>query len=163
MPNNWVIDDIHELANDILLQSQGGDVSPDLSGYVGVYNLETGKNLLPFITWSDWVSVSPYAVLKNKLPKNTRLKMIISDKDTSVDIGNASFGFISDSYTGGAPQSSQYRWMIQSGTPGSYRLNIPVNNDTSVYLSDLVMYPATEETFNKVFARYNIMIEVGTA
>lgn len=37
MPNNWVVDDIHELANDILLQSQGGDVSPDLSGYVGVY------------------------------------------------------------------------------------------------------------------------------
>ena len=37
MPNNWVVEDIHELANDILLQSQGGDVSPDLSGYVGVY------------------------------------------------------------------------------------------------------------------------------
>lgn len=37
MPNNWTVDDIHELANDILLQSQGGDVSPDLSGYVGVY------------------------------------------------------------------------------------------------------------------------------
>lgn len=46
MPNNWIVDDIHELANDILLQSQGGDVFPDMSGYVGVYN--TGNGLLAF-------------------------------------------------------------------------------------------------------------------
>ena len=117
----------------------------------------TGKNLFNILPYSSWLSVGSYILEKNILPDNTNLIMSFTDKDTSIDISGIYFGFCDNSYSGG--YLSNYKWCIQNGNIMSDTTNI-VNN---LQVSAIVLYPTTEETYNKLFARYNIQIEAGSS
>lgn len=116
----------------------------------------TGKNLFNILPYSSWLSVGSYILEKNMLPDNTNLIMSFTDKDTSVDVSGIYFGFCGNEYSGGTLLG--YKWCLENGVVKSDTTNL-VNG---VLRSALVLYPTTEATYNKLFARYNIQIEAGS-
>ena len=73
------------------------------------------------------------------------------DKDTSVDLTGIYFGF---THTGKDTIEGMV-WVINNGVETANKTNQGIHQ----YIS---FYPANEETFNKIFARYDIQVEKGT-
>lgn len=73
------------------------------------------------------------------------------DKDTSVDLTGIYFGF---THTGKDAIEGMV-WLINNGVETANKTNQGIYQ----YLS---FYPADDETFNKIFARYDIQVEKGT-
>ena len=73
------------------------------------------------------------------------------DKDTSVDLTGIYFGF---THTGKDAIEGMV-WLINNGVETANKTNQGIHQ----YIS---FYPANEETFNKIFARYDIQVEKGT-
>ena len=72
------------------------------------------------------------------------------DKDTSVDLTGIYFGF---THTGKDAIEGMV-WLINNGVETANKTNQGIHQ----YIS---FYPANEETFNKIFARYDIQVEKG--
>ena len=140
------------------VQSGSGTPSPTnvraISGWSSCNVTRCGKNIADIKSYNEWETFDAYRLLKNTLP-NTLLIMSITNKDTSVDVSGCYFGFFSNNYNSGAP--SNYVWAI---TGGNYS-NVS-NLKNGEYLGALAFYPQTEETYNKLFSRFNIQIEVGS-
>lgn len=117
-----------------------------------------GKNLANIRPFNEWQNVGAYKVQKSVLPENENFIMSLIDNDTSVNISGVYFGFVDSAYTGGTLNSNQYRWIIKNGVVQNDRSNT-AEGDINKRLSGLVIYPITEETYNKVISRFNIEIE----
>jgi len=132
-----------------------------ITGWNGVAVEVNGKNFAEIKPFSEWVKKYAYSTLDTKLPPNIRAYLTLTDKDTSVDVNGVSLGFIDSSYTGATTlNNSQFRWVMQNGRINSNRSNIPNDGDSSVYLNSLFIYPSTEDAYNKLVSRYNIMVEL---
>ena len=116
----------------------------------------TGKNLFNLLPYASWVSAGPYILEKNILPENTNLIMSFTDNDTSVDVSGIYFGFCENSYSGGT--LTNYNWCLANGNIMANTTNVK----EGFQFGAIVLWPTTEETYNKLFARYKIQIEVGS-
>lgn len=133
-----------------------------ISGVSAVSVIHTRENLVDIRSFSEWVAVrSSYFVLRNCIP-NTVINVSLIDKDTSIDLSGISFGFVDSKWTGEEQLTTlDYRWFIQGGTPQNTKKNFSVA-DASVILTGLIFYPQTEETYNKLMARYDYEFELNT-
>lgn len=111
------------------------------------------KNLLSS-NFSDYVlSTGNYGYIKLL---NENLILSLSDKDTTVNISGCYLGWTGN----GINASEGIKWMIDNGTVSTNSLNnLKTGGGNLGYLS---FYPKNEATFNKIFSRYNIMVEKGT-
>ena len=83
--------------------------------------------------------------------------MSFTDKDTSVNVSDISIGFV-HGYSGGS--ASLFRWCLNNGTIADHS-NVATSG-TSILCEGIFIYPKTEDAFNRLFARYDIMVEVGS-
>jgi hypothetical protein len=118
----------------------------------------TGKNLLSD-NYTDYSMTSGYAYLNGVVPKGQTARFTFTDKDTSVDISGCAIGFVYNDLSSERPK--KYRWVIDSGTMQSDVSNTSAQ-DYSLLCSNVFVYPNKEDAFNKLFARYNIMVELGS-
>ncbi len=81
---------------------------------------------------------------------NGKAKIIIEEKDSSVDISGIYFGLT----TNGANSSGGFAWLINNGEL--------VLNERSVTYDYLSIYPNNQVAFDKVKSRFNIMITYDT-
>lgn len=147
------------------IQEGTGDPSPSnvrpISGRSSCKVTRAGKNLFEKNNYSNFTKIFAYDVLKYTLPNETLLTMVFKDKDTSVDISNIFFGFVANSYNGGNLQNNQFHWTLQNGAIRSRTDN--TSEDNTALCSGIILYPATEEAYNRLNARYNISIVVGNS
>ncbi|MBR3214629.1 MAG: hypothetical protein IKF79_09000 [Methanosphaera sp.] len=135
-----------------------------ITGHTELNLVHTGKNLFEVKPFSDWTSVGSYKALKKCLPANQSMVMSFSDKDTTIDISDVYLGFLTSSWSGGggtAPSTSDYRWCLSAGVISSNTSNRSVSGGN--LLDSVFIYPNTETAYNKLFARYNIQIELGSS
>ena len=132
-----------------------------ISGSTGTNVVRCGANLLDLKPYSEWTRLTnAYSVLTDtKLPKNTRFRLVLTDKDTSVNVSGMAFGFVSEDYTGGTLESDSFKWAFSNGSLNANPVNIPQNNDASIYLDRLIMYPNTEAVYNALTSRFNIQVK----
>lgn len=129
-----------------------------ITGHTELNLVHTGKNQVNILPFAEWSVIRSYACYASHF-LHRRLKMLFFDRDTSVSISGINFGFYDTNWTG-TPNinSAQYRWVVSNGTILSENRNIPTNGDTSIFLDGLIIYPNTEENYNSIFSRYNIMV-----
>lgn len=117
-----------------------------------------GKNLLSS-NYADYAKPAnrSYAFINAVIPEGRRAIFTFADRDTSIDMTGVYIGFCEDDiYQHGTV--SVYRWIIQNGVMASARSNfIP---EVNAYCRNVFIYPKNEETFNKLFARYYIAVEL---
>ena len=121
-----------------------------------------GKNLLnPDI--SAWETSKNYKYFNNVVPKGQIARFTFIDKDTSIDISQAYIGFVYDDLDSiGNNGVRTYRWAMMNGTPAQIPTNIANNGNIGSLCQNVFIYPNTKETFNALFARYYIMVELGS-
>ena len=145
-------------------QEGSGDPSPSnvrpIHGFSVLNATRAGKNIANIKTYNDWVNIGAYAINQYCLPNNTLLIMSLVDKDPTIDLTGVFFGYIAGNYDGSALQARDYYWVINNGSIGNRKTNISLSG--SNLLNSLFFYPTTEGTFNKIFSRYDIQIEVGS-
>ena len=115
------------------------------------------KSLLTIDMFDKTNAGSPYRYIK-LCEKGEVLKMIFKEKDPSVSISGCYFGF---GATGGSA-SGGIAWSINAGDPISNAFPTTTNGDYE-YIN---IYPSNKdyiETWNKLFARYDIYIAKGKA
>lgn len=98
----------------------------------------------------------------NIMPKDfADLTLSITDKDTSIDMSNISFGFSYGLTDGGdrTEINEGYRWIVNGGTKTSDSIG---NTRSGKKLGQFAFNPNTQETFDKIIQRYNVQIEIGT-
>lgn len=117
-----------------------------------------GKNQFCNKPYSEWHKTTGYLILQNALKPDIPLIMSFRDKDPSVDISGCYLGFIKSGVVS-APSSQYYRWCLNNGTIRPNTTNTSVEGDN--LLSDVFIYPNDETTYNKIFTRYDIQIEIG--
>ena len=143
------------------IQEGSGTPSPDnvrpISGHTEVDAYVTGKNLLPNDIGSYSIEDSAYRYITRIMPDGVRAYMSFTDKDTSVNVSDISIGFV-HGYSGGS--ASLFRWCLNNGRAIDHS-NIAAS-DTSVLCEGIIIYPRTEDAFNRLFARYDIMVELGS-
>jgi hypothetical protein len=143
------------------VQSGSGDPSPTnvrpISGWTGANVTRTGKNLLS-PNLSDYTVVSSYLCRSNVVKANQNARFTFVDKDTSVDVSNCSIGF-QNGIGDGQSSLTAYIWAIEDGVIQNNVTNVGQNG---MICSGVLIYPRTEETFNKIFARWDVMIELGS-
>ena len=140
----------------------GGNGTPDspipINGYTEANITRCGVNLLED-DFSKWVVVNDYSKLTSISPENVELIATFEDNDTSVDASGCYFGYVSTDYVGnGSP--SNYRWLLNNGSLGSNMTNKSTQN-VDVLCNSLFIYPKNEATYNKIFSRYKIQIQLG--
>ncbi len=114
------------------------------------------KNLCSNI-FTDWfTNTSPY---RYQHIADTTWITSLRDKDTSVDTSGCYFGVTNTPGNG-----QEISWIISNG---AVRVNngLNISHQTSaagVSCPYLIMYPANEETFNKIMQRWDIQVELGT-
>lgn len=128
------------------------DLHEQSAPYVG----GAGKNKIS-PTFSDWLVDGPYLYMKINGFNNNIYNMSLVDKDTSVDISGCHIGFMLDY----PPISQDYNWVISNGTVRTDKRNVSIR-EGGAKCDTLIIYPRTQETFNKIFARYDIQVEEGT-
>lgn len=144
------------------VQAGSGDPSPTnvrpITGWTGAKVTRRGKNLLTSDT-SDYVRGGEYLFLKDVVPDGQLARFTFTDKDTSVDISSCSIGFVYNNMSAGE-SAVDYRWVISKGA-----INNRVDNESQthagVLCGNVFVYPNTVETVQKLYARYNIMVELG--
>lgn len=130
-----------------------------ISGWTGAEVVRTGKNLLnpDILAWSVGRT---YRYMHDVVPADTPARFTFIDKDTSVDISGMYIGFSKENLFENSPKS--YSWTINNGVMQSNQSNSAVNGTSGVLCSNVMIYPNTEEVFNALFARYYIMVELGS-
>lgn len=145
-------------------QEGSGDPSPvnirPIHGWDKVNATRAGKNIANIKTYYDWVKIGAYAINQYCLPNNTLVIMSLVDKDPTIDLTGVFFGYITGNYNGSALQARDYYWVINNGSMGNRKTNISLSG--SNLLNSLMFYPSNETTFNKIFSRYDIQIELGS-
>ena len=145
------------------LQSGTGTPSPSnpraITGFSGANIVRCGKNLVYIKPFNQWTVISGYPCQKKAIRENTRVYMSLIDNDTSVDVSGCYFGFVADNFIGGALATNQFRWVLKNGTLQSITANYS-EGDTTNFLSGLVFVPNNEATYNKIMARYKILISI---
>jgi hypothetical protein len=133
-----------------------------ISGVSAVSVIHTKENLVDIRPFNEWVAVrSSYFVFRNCIP-NTIINVSLIDKDTSVDLSGISFGFVDSKWSGEEQLTTlEYRWFIQGGIVQSGKRNISAG-DANKILTGLIFYPQTEETYNKLMARYDYEFELNS-
>lgn len=88
---------------------------------------------------------------------SVNMRMSFTDKDTAVDVNGIQVGFMVDinNVQGGAS------WAVKSGVIQANNSNVSTS-DNSTLCPYIVIYPNTEDAFNRITARYNIQVEIGT-
>lgn len=146
-PNNTIYKAV--LSN---IQLEIGTTATEYTPYISDFTkTNSGKNLCSnkYKDYADTVYKSLYIA-------NEPLIMSLKDKDTSIDVSGCYFGFAvnPDNINDG------YRWVINNGTVQSSKHNAAAQNEA--LCPYLIMYPETEETFNKIMQRWYIQVEKGT-
>lgn len=120
---------------------------------------QRGKNLLPndISAYSD---NDAYYYIHAIMPLNTLAVMSLADRDTSVDISGCYIGFIGDYNGTGSP--TKYKWVINNGTISADKTNVEQTPPRTGKCEGIFIYPGNAETFNKLFSRFNIQVELGT-
>lgn len=121
-----------------------------------------GKNLLN-PNASDWMTEgSPYRYINGVVPEGSTARFTLTDKDTTVDISGCYLGFVYDDLSESSTATG-YKWVIDNGYTKSDMSNL---SDSGTQLnkrcSNVFIYPQTDEAFQKLFGRYNIMVELGS-
>lgn len=143
-------------------QSGYGDPSPDnvrsISGWTAAKVTRCGKNLLDSDS-AGYINGITYRWKKGVVPNGVTAIMSFHDKDTTVDISDVFIGFSANDLS---TQSllTKYRWCMQNGVIASDRTNKDRSDNTTI-CSNVVIYPKTDDAFNRLFARYDIQVEVG--
>lgn len=83
--------------------------------------------------------------------------MAFKDKDTSIDVSNVAVGFVNSNNSGASLQNSEFRWCKQA-TITSYTYNVSLQGNNK--LDGIVIYPKSEDVFNRLMARYDICINL---
>jgi len=124
--------------------------TPYVADLTGVEVARYGKNLFSPI-YADYTQNRFYSYV---YVGSVNMRMSFTDKDTTVDISDIRVGFMEDinNVNGGA------NWSLKNGTIASNNSN--VNN--SIACPYIVIYPNTEDVFNRVTSRYDIQVEIGT-
>lgn len=127
-----------------------------ITGHDGFTRTGTGKNLLS-PSYSKYSNNNAYRFINNVVPKEQTAVFTISDKDTTVDVTGCYIGFVGEDLSQiGGP--STYVWVVQNGVIASKKDNVKNGKKcTNVFI-----YPNNQETFDKLFARWNIQVELGT-
>lgn len=87
---------------------------------------------------------------------NENLMLSITDKDTNVDLTGCYLGWTENGETSG----NGVKWIISNGEKVSESLNnVRTSEINYEYIS---FYPKNEATFNKIFSRFNVMVERNT-
>lgn len=145
------------------VQSGSGDPSPDnirpISGWDSVETVRTGKNLLN-PNYEDYSQTNVYNYILNVVPNNMAARFTFTDKDTSVDVSGINIGFVKDK-----PASNviikNYRWAVSNGVIQSDTSNISAQG-TNLRCGNVFIYQKTQAAFDALFARWNIMVELGS-
>ena len=142
-------------------QSGTGDPSPSNIrpllpwGEVGTWT--GGKNLLNPNT-DEWKKRNEaYLYINGVVPAGATARFTLEVKDDTADISGCSIGFVEEDLAESSPVS--YRWAINSGTVKSDMSNL---SQFQRRCSNVFIYPATNETVQKLFNRFNIMVELGS-
>ena len=142
------------------VQSGSGDPSPDnvrpISGLTGANVVRTGKNLLNS-NYSAYQINYNYAYMNGVVPEGQTARFTFIDKDTSVDVSGAYIGFqvgLSEQRT----SPTGYNWVLSDGQLQSNMTNVK----NGVIYSGVFIFPNTEETFDAIFSRWDIMVELGS-
>lgn len=128
-----------------------------ISGWDAVEVVAYGVNLLP----NDYDAYSKnnnYCYLNGVVKRGEIARISFTDKDTSVDISGCYIGFqtgLSQSQT----TASDYRWAISNGTVQSNLSNISTHGTAC---DGIMIYPKDQQTFDKLFSRFDIMVELGS-
>jgi hypothetical protein len=142
------------------VQAGSGDPSPTnvrpISGWTGANVTRTGKNLLS-PNFSDYIVGNTYLYRNNVVKANQKARFTFVDKDTSVDVSNCYLGF-QNGVTYDDQTPTAYRWVVNEGVIQDNVTNVAQNG---MICSGVFINPRTEETFNKIFARWDVMIELG--
>jgi len=168
--NPIVIDDafgaVKNLTVELLpIQEGTGTPSPSnvrpITGHDSVTVTDRGKNLLPN-DFSDYAIGRSYILTPNAImPDGLQARMTFFDNDTSVSTTGCYMGFIQGDYTVTEVLSpTDFRWCMSNGTIAQNTSN-ESQTHPGVICTKIFIYPNTEETFNKIFSRYNIMVEYG--
>lgn len=144
-------------------QSGSGDPSPTnvrpISGWDGVNVTRCGKNLLntDYSAWS--LRGSAYAYINDVVPKGQTARFTLIDKDTTADISGCYIGFVFEDLQNALPTS--YSWIIDNGVVKRYS-NATVNGTPGLLCQNVMIYPQTEQTLQRLLARFYIMVELGS-
>ena len=133
----------------------------DLHGYDKPWAPGTGKNLLnpDPDAWKTRAPVS-YLYIQDVVPENEIAIMSFHDKNPSVSIDDIYFGFTGadlDVVTDVNP----FAWGINKGRASTINNTKQIEGET-VYLTEVMMFPKTDEAFDAVFSRYNVLVELGS-
>lgn len=127
------------------------------NGWTGL-DIVHGKNLLSDI-FADYSRSPNYLYINNVVPENSTARFTFSDKDTTVDISGCYIGFVYEDLSISSAVTN-YKWCINNGRILEDTTNI--STQSSLLCQNVFIYPNNEDTFNKLFSRYNIMVELGT-
>lgn len=128
----------------------------DLHGYSKPWAGGAGNNKIsPNI--ADYSTYGSYKYFKIPQFQNTLYIMSFTDKDTSVDVSGCYIGFMND-YPN---DNTQYRWCLLNGQIQAVTTNLS-GPDQTTKCDTIIVYPNNEATFNKIFSRYNVQVEIGT-
>ena len=152
------------VANFLPVQTGSGDPSPEnvrpITGWDAVNVFHTGKNLLnPNI--GDWsMRLTTYYYINGVVPEGATARLTLEVKDESVDISGCYLGFVYENLAESAP--TNYRWVIENGTVKSDMSNLSQGSaQFQRRCSNVFIYPATAEVFQKIFSHFNVMVELG--
>lgn len=136
---------------DLVGTHKGGELPLELTNIDGVIQIKLDAKNLCSPNVSDYdISSGTYGfrkIIDDLDGKN--LVMSISDKDTTVNMSGVYFGFTAN----GKNANEGHIWIFSSGGADSDY----ISTNTHKYFS---FYPKNTETFNKIFKRYNIQIEL---
>lgn len=127
-----------------------------ISGWEGMTVNACGKNLLN-PNYSAYQTGYSYLFMNDIVPEGQTARFTFIDKDTSVDVSGMSIGFqngVDLKHT--APTT--YNW----ATRGAEIQSNVTNVRNGITCSGIFIYPKTKETFNAIFSRWNIMVELGS-
>lgn len=106
-----------------------------------------GKNLVSDKI-EEWTIPNNYLIFDFN-ESNLPVTITLTDRDTTVDVTDCYFGVTDDSFN----PSTKYSWVLNKGS-------ILQNKIIRDYRY-AVIFPNNKETFDKIFARYNVQIELG--
>lgn len=127
-----------------------------ITGWTGAKVMRTGKNLLS-PNYNGYSLRNGYLCRIGVVPPNTLARFTFKNKDTTIDVSNLNIGFVDNSILTGKPQ--KYRWAVSNGIIQGDATNIATAG--SILCPNIIIYPSTQETFDKLFARWDIMVELG--
>ena len=146
-------------------QSGTGDPSPSnirsILPWNGLTVFGGGKNLLNPNT-DEWKKrLETYLYINGVVPAGATARFTLEVKDDTADISGCYLGFVAEDLAESSPVN--YRWVIENGTVKSDMSNLSSGSDQfQRRCSNVFIYPATNETVQKLFNRFNIMVELGT-